>query len=64
MQHALVEGEVAPAEPEGLGQSKAVRKKHEEQRRVAEPPAPFASCFDKLLDFFRGEVFTFARPAG
>ena len=63
MQHALVEVEVIPAEPERLAEPQAMRKKHEEKSSVAEPPAPLASRFNELLDFFGSEVLTFARPA-
>ncbi len=55
---------MAPAEPERLRKSKAMRKEHEEEGRVAEPPAPFASRFNELPNFLRGEVLAFAWPAG
>jgi hypothetical protein len=31
---------------------------------VSEPPSCFAGGFKEALDFFRGEVFAFARAAG
>ncbi len=64
MQHALVEFEMVPAEPERLGKPEAVRKEHEEEGCAAKPPASFASCFKDPLDFFGSEVLAFARPAG
>jgi len=64
MQDALVEVDMFPTEPERLGKPEAVRKEHEEEGGVAEPPASLVSGINHPLDFFRGEVLAFARPAG
>jgi hypothetical protein len=64
VQHALVEVEMVPSEPERLDEPEAMRKEHEEEGAITQSPSPFARCFDKPLNFFGGEMLALAWSAG